>query len=188
MKGLNIKKIVLTPFQKDLFKASLIGGILILGCIIGIFIFNNKINAEVDRITGYKVDIATRAMVLQSVQALEGDYQKIKGDIDLLYSLLPTSDHLIDFSAALKDVAKKYGIDHGLGFTIENPAVGLEPKSYGFTLVITGTSSNLIKYFSDVEKLSYFMRLEQIDIGEVSGEGTKNPVYRLNILGRVFIR
>ena len=188
MKGLSIKKIVLTPFQKDLFKASLIGGILILGCIIGIFIFNGKINAEVDNIIGYKFDIATRAMVLQSVQALEGDYQKIKNDIDLLYSLLPTSDHLIDFSAALKDVAKIYSIDQGLSFTIENLAVGSEPKSYGFTLVIAGTSSNLIKYFTDVEKLKYFIRLEQIDVGQVSGEGTKNSVYRLNILGRVFIR
>lgn len=182
------KKIELSPFKKQLIRVGLIGVILIGLCLGGIIYMNKQVSVQVKNIENYKTDIATRNLILQSVQGLEGDYQKIKDDIVLLESLLPTSEKLIDLSAALKTVANNYDIDQGLSFTIENPASGGEPKSYGFTLVVSGTTSNLLKYFADVEKLHYFMRFDQIDMGIVSGDTVAQGVYRLNILGRVYIR
>ena len=178
-------KLKATNYQKKLLKISALGGLLIVLIIAGLIYFNWQIKLTLKEIQADKTDLANRQLMLKAIQKLEEDYKKAEKDLAWLRTILPTSDHLIDLLAKMKESARANHIDQGLNFTIENQAEGKKPKSYSFVLVLNGTSNNLISYFTEIDKLPYLIQFDQIELNKSDGQAN---AYRLNIMGRVYIR
>lgn len=153
----------------------------------GYLIINNYIGKELKSITASKEEIATQARLLEILKSLESDYNQVKDEFSVLYQYLPTSNELINFTPYLKELAQKNHLDSGISLTVENPATNEEPKSYNFTLYLSGRVTDLENYFKALNDLHYFIGLDQVEINYLEGEGN-NATYRFNILGRIYAR
>jgi len=181
---------IIDRYQKQIIIRAIVLGVLMIALICGYFLMNKQSDKISSHILEHRQALAQRNSLLESLKKLEGDYNIIKDEFPVLYTYLPSNDQLINFSSQLKEVAGKDEVDLGLNFTIENAATGSEPKSYGFTLSLTGTTDNLIKYFTDVAKLNYIFKIDQIEMNK-SGDNAAAGIadkYTMSILGKVFIR
>jgi len=180
-------KLAFSEYQKRFYL--LIGLMVALFAVglCGYLIINNYISKELKVITESKSEIATRAKLLQYLKTLESDYSQVKDEFSKLYQYLPTSGELINFIPTLKKLAQDNHLDSGISLTVENPATAEEPKSYSFTLYLSGRASDLENYFKQLSQLRYFIRFDQVEINYLEGEGA-NANYRFNILGRIYSR
>jgi len=178
--GQEIKK----PVKKfSDFHKSLIIYISVILAITGIFvitssIYAKKIQAEVKEVTDRRKSQADSHLLTQYVSQLEKDYNTVKEDFGPYLQLLPEKDDLFDFKVDIMNTAKKYKLDPAFSFGVENPATAEEPKSYGFTLIISGSTVNLLSFWDDFAKMKYILRIEQILIDQEDGK-TKNKVQEL---------
>jgi hypothetical protein len=89
-------------------------------------------------------------------------------------ALIPADDAL-QFVAALESIALKHSIRQTLRFdspaATEQPLVigGKDLKSIAYTTTLEGNAFALASYLEDIEKLSYFFRIEDVSIGSPAG-------------------
>jgi hypothetical protein len=136
----------ITGFQKSVITYLIIN----LG-ILGTFLivsakYSKKIKSDVQAVVDRRKSQADANLLTEYVAKLEKDNNSVVNDFGPYLELLPMKDDLLDFKADLVNTAKKYKLDPAFSFGVENPATTQEPRSYGFTLIISGTTTNLFSF------------------------------------------
>lgn len=152
----------LSVFKKKLIIYISINLIVILIFCIFYYQYSKIIISEVSAVTDKKKSQADVNLLADYISRLEKDYKQVLEEFGPYLDLLPAKDDLLDFKDSVVSIAKKYKLDPAFSFGVENSATEKEPKSYGFTLIISGTTANLLSFWSDFAKLKYIVRIEQI--------------------------
>jgi len=145
-------QVIKKPAKKSSgYQKSIIIYVVINLVLIGIFlitssVYSKKIQDGVKAVADRRKSQADSHLLTEYVSQLEKDYNTVEGDFGPYLELLPEKDDLFDFKVDIMDTAKKYKLDPAFSFGVENPATDKEPKSYGFTLIISGSTTNLLNF------------------------------------------
>lgn len=139
------------PKKTSEFNKAIIFYTLINLVLLGLFVFvsiryTKLIKEEVKVVTDKRKSQSDVNLLTEYISGLEKDFNKVEGEFELYLDLLPAKDDLFDFKTDIVSTAKKYKLDPAFSFGVENPATATEPKSYGFTLIISGTTANLLNF------------------------------------------
>ena len=104
------------------------------------------IQGEVKAVIDKRKNQSDVNLLTEYVAVLEKDNNKVLKEFGPYLEMLPAKDDLLDFKNDIVNMAKKYKLDPAFSFGVENPATAEEPKSYGFTLIISGSTANLFSF------------------------------------------
>ena len=204
----------LTNFQKQLISYLAINLCLVGGFLFSYIYFSKQIS-ENTKLAYEKLqkDINTN-LLTEYISKLEKDNKYVIEEFGPYLDLLPLKDNLINFKEDLIKLATKYKLDPAFSFGIENPATEKELNSYTFTLIISGTESDLVNFLKEVAKMKYIIQFSQIMVEKENApeinllEAASAPEsittttkkvsktvkttlmsrYKMNISGKIYIR
>ncbi len=147
--------------------------------VIGIFGFvsskySKMIKNDVKAVIDKRKNQSDINLLTEYVAILERDNNRVLKEFGPYLEMLPAKDDLLDFKSDIVNMAKKYKLDPAFSFGVENPATDSEPKSYGFTLIISGSTTNLFSFWNDFATMQYILRIEQILIDQEDSKTKSN--------------
>lgn len=152
-----------------------------------LYYFRADIMKRVEKINAHKKELTARDDILNRIHQLEQEETLSSAYLDQLKNALPTESEMVRFEEILQNLASKNNLNLSFRFGLLNEAKDLEPKSYSFNLVLSGTKASILKWLEEFKNLIYRTRLEQIELTQTKTEGN-NVFYDVKILGRVYIR
>jgi len=159
--------------------------ILVLG---GLFYyFHNDILKRVKEVNSYRKELASRASILNRIYVLEQEHTKSLPYFEKLTKALPTETEMVNLEEVLKNLAGQNDLNLSFRFGLLNEATEQEPKNYSFNLILTGEKNNVLKWMDSLQKLTYTIRVDQIELSQTSFSEGKS-YYSVKILGRVYLR
>jgi len=180
----NKSKKTLSSFQKRLIiYISVNIAVVVIFCVF-YHQYSKIITSEVKDVVDKKKSEADANLLAEYISRLEKDHKRVLEEFGPYLDLLPAKDDLLDFKDSIVDIANKYKLDPVFSFGIENSATEKEPKSYGFTLIISGTTANLLNFWADFAKLNYIVHIEQIliDYEDIQSRTSSESLGSGNIL------
>ncbi|PIT93122.1 MAG: hypothetical protein COU06_01845 [Candidatus Harrisonbacteria bacterium CG10_big_fil_rev_8_21_14_0_10_38_8] len=158
-----MKKLNLSPFTKKLLIhiSIALGGSLLV--IIAIILVNGDINRRLERITEHKVNFAIRDQALGILTGSGYDPERAQEAKEVLNTILPSSDELINFPKELRDIASTSNVSIAFSFGTENKSTGDKPGDISFTMSASGDQDNLLAFLKEVESHPYFIQFFSVD-------------------------
>ena len=143
-----------------------IGLALILTAILAIFIIfiGYDINKRIFKIEAFREELKFRTNALNSLASLRQESEKAKPYFNMLQTILPTKDEIVNFLKELNDLAKINKIE--LGFSFGNEILGTpsEPGATNFNLTVSGNYNNIFNFLRSAEKSRYVIGWESVDL------------------------
>ncbi len=191
----------LTLFQKRLLKVIGLTSLAIV-LLMGFFIyFRNDILKRNSKVENYKREIVDRQLIMSRIQTLEKEIKEAEPYLSRLKQSLPSETETVNLESNLKSLAEKYNLDFSFRFGTLNQETESEPKSYNFSLTVSGRIDNLTKWLEEVNKSFFSLRLEKIELNQTSPASsvkikrggvlvTQNipASYEVKIVGRIYLR
>lgn len=191
----------LTFFQKKLITVIGIAMIIIVGLILLFFYFRNDIQKTNTKIAQYKTELKNRQSIIERIEKLEKELKEAEPYLIKLKQSLPTETETVNLETQLKQLADGYSLNFSFRFGTLNKETENEPQSYNFNLNVSGRFDNLIKWLEEVNKIIFSLRLEKIEVTQISpsivtkikrGNQTITqvtpPSYEIKIVGRIYLR
>lgn len=161
----------------DSFKKQLAIKILIALLVVGAIvtatqIIANRLVKESAKIESQKQELALRTQATGFLAALKADFEKAEPLLDLLSSVLPVKDDLIDLGREMRDLAKRFGIELTFNFGPETPGAAGKPSSISFALNGSGSYDNIVRLLKEIEKSPLYIKFNSLDFTK-KAEGEK---------------
>lgn len=150
------------------------------------YYFHQDIIKKTKQIDSSKKELASRSTILNRIYLLQREYEASVPYLEKLKNALPTETEIVNLEESLKNLAEQNNLDLSFRFGLLNEGSEQEPKNYSFNLVLSGKSDNILKWFDGFQKLTYSLRLEQIEL--ISSDSQEDKLYRVKILGRIYLR
>ena len=159
--------------------------ILALGMLF--YYFCNDISKSVVQISAYKQKVFSRTTILNRIQSLEQEYVKSLPYFEKLKENLPTETEMVSLEEILQNLADQNNLDLSFRFGLLNETIEQEPKNYSFNLILSGEKDGILKWLDGLQKLSYTIRIDQIELTQTSSKADRS-YYSVKILGRIYLR
>lgn len=145
---------------------------IILGTIVFVILTGVAISYLVKQVKSASKSLQEKRVMLvvweqkdRTLSSLREDYKKVEQDFPLIEKSLPRKEGLIDYIAALEDVASKAGVTQKISF--EPEAKTTRPSvhpSISHRIKINGDLDSTIAYLSGLENLIYFIKFDVLSM------------------------
>jgi Tfp pilus assembly protein PilO len=160
---------------------------IILVLVVLFYYFYNDISKKVVQINIYRQEVVSRATILNRIQSLEQEYTKSLPYFEKLNEALPTETEMVSLEEILQNLASENNLDLSFRFGLLNEETEQEPRNYSFNLILSGEKNGILKWIDGLQKLSYTIRIDQIELTQTNSKGDKS-YYSVKILGRIYLR
>lgn len=172
--------------MKDLFKKKLtvrlvINGTVLLVILVATLIVGGDISRRAAAIQADRQNLAARVQAVESLAVLKEDSKRAFGANQILNSVLPKSDALINFSRDLKVLAVNSQVDFGFQFSGSSEVPAGQLSFTNFKISAAGADfRNFLKFLRALEAAPYFIDLVNISATKAAGN------FKSELEGRVF--
>lgn len=177
---MNPKELFKTIFKVT--KWNFLGILLLIG--ISLFLFKD-IQNQLKKIDLIKKDIFNQELTLLRTQTLDEEWKKAEEYYNKLLSILPSEKDLLKLEENIKALSNRYPVNLDFRFGSLN-SLANEPLSYNYSLVLTGSKSQVLSCFKEFQKITPAIRVEQTELKFVSSDPNKDEV-ELKVLGRIYL-
>lgn len=152
--------------QKNVIRISAVALAIIVLLVGGIWYVKTDIEKRADAITRMRSDMRNRETSLASLARLQSDAGKASRYLPQLEQLRTTREQLLEFSTDIGFLAKQAGFSGAPKFkeAATAPTGDLQKTSFSLTLEGKKELSDLGLFFESVEKSSYFVHFEPINV------------------------
>ncbi len=121
----------------------------------------------------------------ETLTSLKEDFKKIEEDLPQVKKALPKEEEIIDFIAALENVALSAGIEQTIHFEPKT-----KDKAGAYPIIVCkvdlgGNLDSTIRYLSEVEGLVYFVKFNNLDM---IGEENIQKSSEAKLLSEIYIK
>jgi hypothetical protein len=175
-------------FRKKLIVELSITFVVVGALIGGIAFFGINLSNYADEIVRLRSDLAGKSASLRSLSFLKADYGKAKDDLNVLYSVVPQKDRLINLSKEFQFLVPQSNanqgsrMDYGFTFVEETAATDQNLGFIRFRLNLSGEFDRLIKFVQTLQNFRYLTAVDSLSINRENLQG------RMVVNGRVFFR
>lgn len=169
-------------FKKQLAVKLLIAVLVVGAAITTTEIISGALKKEVAKIETRKQELALRAQATDFLAALKADFEKAKPLLDLLASVLPVKDNLVDLGQKMRDLAKRFNIELDFNFGPETSSAAGKPGSITFSLTGVGSYENIVRLLKEIEKSPLYTKTNSLDLTRKS----ESDKFSFVINGEVF--
>jgi len=119
----------------------------------------------------------------ENLARLKKDYDTVKEKLPILKKSLPEEDNFERFLGTLENLASVTNNNQILNFEpLDNSKlVGEKTKSLKFSANLTGSAESFARYIENLQKLPYFIKIENISVKNDSGISSSNSQMTLNM-------
>ena len=156
---------------------------IVLAMVLFLFLFRSLLRKSSEKVRASKIEINNRSNAIQRLAFLKGQFSKTASPyLNVLYSVIPPKDELINFSKELQVIAASENLTFSFSFLGENASTGEDLGSVSFSVNVTGQSiDEIFDFIEKLERFRFLIKLENFSINSDSG-------FRATIGGRVFFR
>jgi Tfp pilus assembly protein PilO len=152
-------------------------GLLILMQLVGILVFSQLINRKTTKLTDKKHQLLALEKKDQSLITLQQDYQFLEKDFDVLNTVLPDKEKLIDFIGEIEKEATSSGIIAEISLSDQSVKEESDQiKSIQFSLEFEATYFKMNQFIKKLEEMPQIITVEKITIHSPQGIDTKNNI------------
>ena len=158
--------------------------LIIIALLWGIFFFKGNITDYTQRIVTTRNMFSAQTSKILDEASLQGQFNgEAQGYLNVLYTVVPSYDELINLSQSLQLVATQNNLTYGFAFAGETQKSGNTLGSVNFTLSLGGkTTDDLLAFLSSMDNFQYLHSIDSVSIKGDTGN------YSMNVAGKVYYR
>lgn len=157
------------------------GGAAILAVLLlAVFLVGSDLNSRSEKIDLRRADLEARLQSLNSLIALRAGSDRAGRLLPKLQEALPSRDQLINFSKFIETQARQNRLEWVFVFESETPATKTVPGINEFSLSMSGTYADFVRFLKALESSAYYVNISTLDIAE------KEKNFEILMKGKVF--
>lgn len=151
-------------------------GLMLLVAIVGLILINNKMTQAAKTIQNQASQLQAIKNREENINKLQENYQKIKGNIATVTSILPDEENVASFVQYLENLAKKYSVNIEILFDDKLNAQIDQNKYLTVKLNLSGSGDAVKKAWASLEKGPYFINISSINLLTSDGLGSDSQL------------
>lgn len=150
-------------YSKKIYVLGGISSIIIIGVIFfATYPLYNQITTLNNEVYDKRVQLAIYQQQRTNIEQTRQDYNKIKNDISNVSKIFISEDQILDLISALENTATTYSITQNISF--DSSSQSDSDNVIVIQITARGDWLNLIQYLGGLEKLDYYLVIDDLNI------------------------
>lgn len=170
-------------YKKLLIEIGITAGVV---AVLGIFIlfFSKNINSKTTEIEATRTELGNWVSSVQSLAFVRSEYTgKARDYINVLQSVLPTKDELIDLKKDFQFIAAGEDLNLRFSFIGEEQTGSEKLGAIGIQLGLDGQMSSVLNFIKKLDSFKYLVSIDSINTME-----KENGSIEANVRAKVYFR
>ncbi|MBI2450968.1 MAG: hypothetical protein HYV52_01350 [Parcubacteria group bacterium] len=181
-----LKVKIFQTIEKNLLFVMIRTAVILILALLAVVFFGSGIKKLNVELIEKRSRLASTTNLIDNLVSLRSDEKKAEIILPTLSATLPDADDVVIRTVGdLENLAVKNTLKSAVTLEAASSATETEPAGVNFKIALSGTGPAFLNYLKDLENLSYFIKLINIDLRGPGG--LINPA-EINFAGKIYIK